>query len=330
METKLNWKSPSFNDLEIIKSTAEINNSFGNEMSAVNLFLYQHKYNTKIAFWDNMLFRQYSSSQNTITINSKPEIVEKIHFGLPLSFDSQKENSLENKTQTLIKGIEILKSQNEENKKSLSFLYVYEEDLSILQNLFPNKIHETINDKNFDYLYLRENLDTLQGSKYQKKRNHISRFLRSFPEAKFQLLNKNNAEDAWKIEKLWFEAAKNQNEKKESLDSIEKEFFIIKEALENLKTLNLSGGVVYIKNEPIAMTVASKINSKVMDIHFEKALMPYAFEGAYSYINNQFAKTQDSFLFNREEDLGLEGLKKAKLSYYPTEILQKWSVKIDF
>ena len=66
-----------------------------------------------------------------------------------------------------------------------------------------------------------------------------------------------------------------------------------------------------------------------MDIHFEKALMPFAFEGAYSFINNQFAKTKDFELFNREEDLGLEGLKKAKLSYYPEQILKKWFVKIE-
>ena len=132
------------------------------------------------------------------------------------------------------------------------------------------------------------------------------------------------------MEKLWFEAAKSEETTGNSFESIEKEFAIIKNALENFEKLNLFGGLVYIDENPVAMTVASSISSKIMDIHFEKALMPYAFDGAYSFINNQFAKTQDCLLFNREEDLGLPGLKKAKLSYYPTEILQKWSVKIDF
>ena len=148
--------------------------------------------------------------------------------------------------------------------------------------------------------------------------------------ATFTPLSKENLGDAFLVEKLWFEAAKSEENAGNSFESIEKEFIIIKNALENFEKLNLFGGLVYIDEKPVAMTVASSITSKIMDIHFEKALMPYAFDGAYSFINNQFAKSQDCLLFNREEDLGLSGLKKAKLSYYPTEILQKWSVKIDF
>jgi predicted ribosomally synthesized peptide with SipW-like signal peptide len=201
-------------------------------------------------------------------------------------------------------------------------------DLELLKTAFHGKIQESLDEKHFDYIYLRENLDKLSGSKYQKKRNHISRFLRSFPQADFQPLSKENLEEAWKVEELWFEAAKSQSELSDS-ESLEQEYLIIKEALENFEKLNLSGGIVYIEKNPVAMTVASKINSRIMDIHFEKALMPFAFEGAYSFINNQFAKTKDFELFNREEDLGLEGLKKAKLSYYPEQILKKWFVKIE-
>jgi hypothetical protein len=138
-------------------------------------------------------------------------------------------------------------------------------------------------------------------------------------------ISKENIEDAWLVEKLWFEAEK---EKGEISKSAEQEFDIIREALDNFWELNLSGGVVYVDGKPVAMTVASPINSQTLDIHFEKGIMPYAFEGAYSFINNQFAKMQGVDFINREEDLGLTGLKKAKLSYYPSEILKKWDVKL--
>lgn len=318
MENKLSWNSPTFADLEKISFVAEINNQFGNEMSAANLFLYRNKYQIKIAFYDGIFFRKYF-------IDGKP------YFSLPLICDEsilKSPDYIERKKQKILQGIEILKSENPENAKTLDLFYVYESDLELLKTAFHGKIQESLDEKHFDYIYLRENLDKLSGSKYQKKRNHISRFLRSFPQADFQPLSKENLEEAWKVEELWFEAAKSQSELSDS-ESLEQEYLIIKEALENFEKLNLSGGIVYIEKNPVAMTVASKINSRIMDIHFEKALMPFAFEGAYSFINNQFAKTKDFELFNREEDLGLEGLKKAKLSYYPEQILKKWFVKIE-
>ena len=318
MENKLSWNSPTFADLEKISFVAEINNQFGNEMSAANLFLYRNKYQIKIAFYDGIFFRKYF-------------IDGKSYFSLPLICDEsilKSPDYIERKKQKILHGIEILKSENPENAKTLDLFYVYESDLELLKTAFHGKLQDSLDEKHFDYIYLRENLDNLSGSKYQKKRNHISRFLRSFPQADFQPLSKENLEEAWKVEELWFESAKSQSELSDS-ESLEQEYLIIKEALENFEKLNLSGGIVYIEKNPVAMTVASKINSRIMDIHFEKALMPFAFEGAYSFINNQFAKTKDFELFNREEDLGLEGLKKAKLSYYPEQILKKWFVKIE-
>lgn len=314
---KLSWKTPDLEDLEKVRLAAEINNQSGNEMSAVNLFLYQIKYDTKIAFFDDMLFRQY-------------KINNQIFFGLPLSLDSELCKSQQEKNAKILQGIDILRAENQETEKCLSFFYVYQDDLEFLQSVFQNKIQISLDETNADYIYLRENLGTLPGSKYHKKRNHISKFLRTYPNAKFEPISKESIKDAFLVEELWFEAEKSKIEDSKTLESVKKEYFAIKSALENFENLNLSGGLVYIDEKPVAMTVASLITSQIMDIHFEKALMPYAFDGAYSFINNQFAKTQDCLLFNREEDLGLPGLKKAKLSYYPTEILQKYSVKIDF
>ena len=66
-----------------------------------------------------------------------------------------------------------------------------------------------------------------------------------------------------------------------------------------------------------------------MDIHFEKALMPFALDGVYAFINKSFANIFNQTYINREEDLGIEGLRKSKLSYYPAFLLERWIVKID-
>ena len=89
--------------------------------------------------------------------------------------------------------------------------------------------------------------------------------------------------------------------------------------------LKLKGGVLYIDEKPVAMTLASPISSLVLDIHFEKALSSVAKDGAYAVINNLFAKTCTNYKYlNREEDLGIEGLRKAKLSYKPALLLNKF------
>ena len=83
--------------------------------------------------------------------------------------------------------------------------------------------------------------------------------------------------------------------------------------------------VIYIDDEPVAMTIASKISDQVLDINFEKALLPYTENGFYTAICSMFAKNQSEFLYlNREEDMGIEGLRKSKLSYRPAIILDKY------
>jgi len=101
------------------------------------------------------------------------------------------------------------------------------------------------------------------------------------------------------------------------------ELLAIREALDHFDELSLMGGVLYVNSRPVAMTIASPINSSVLDIHFEKAV---GVDGAYAVINNEFAKSHTEYLqFNREEDLGLEGLRKSKLSYNPDKILMKYT-----
>ena len=96
------------------------------------------------------------------------------------------------------------------------------------------------------------------------------------------------------------------------------------ESFENYEKLGFEGGAILVDGKIVACTIGEKINSDNFVVHFEKAFTE--FEGAYTIINQEFSKTlEDRFKFiNREEDLGIEGLRKAKLSYRPFLLLEKY------
>ena len=102
------------------------------------------------------------------------------------------------------------------------------------------------------------------------------------------------------------------------------EYCAIEEALQNFEALGMKGAILYVEGKPVGMTMASRIIPSVWDIHFEKVIDEYANNGGYAVINKMFAETlTGARLINREEDVNIEGLRKAKLSYYPLTILDK-------
>ena len=98
---------------------------------------------------------------------------------------------------------------------------------------------------------------------------------------------------------------------------------VIREALENLEPFGMRGILLYVDDKPVAMALGNEISPLCFDINFEKALTEY--DGSYSVINNEFAKRLTNYTYiNREEDMGIEGLKKAKLSYHPAIIYDRY------
>lgn len=198
----------------------------------------------------------------------------------------------------------------------------------ILQNHFPDLFISWQSDRSqSDYLYLKENLAQLQGQKYQKKKNHVLHFLKTYDNRwNFLHFDKSTVNDKIKqqillVEEKWF-SERNGSEFPELIT----EKNIISNAVKNFEILNMSGGILFIDNKPVAMTLASPVSSSVLDIHFEKSLAEPAKNGAYAAINQFFAQKCTEYKYlNREEDLGIPGLRKAKLSYKPDIILDKFS-----
>lgn len=296
----LQWHKPSIDDFIHLKNVAEANSCFGCDMSSVNLILYASKYGTQICFSDGYFFRRYDEAEG-------------VSYGWPLAENPEQDaRTTHQKLQT---ALSVLKEEAD-SLKIPCLIYAAPKELPQIDIPYSTELHRDT----ADYLYLRTNLAGLAGSKYQKKRNHINQFLKKYPDARFEKFSEENICDALEVEKQWLSQSFTGTPSDTELYDEQE---LIKTALKNHKILGISGGIVYIENKPVAMCIASKITEKVTDVHFEKTLEPFARDGGYAFINRSFAEVAETEFLNREEDLGIEGLRKAKLSYHPDLLLEK-------
>ncbi|MGC8819145.1 MAG: DUF2156 domain-containing protein [Athalassotoga sp.] len=211
--------------------------------------------------------------------------------------------------------------------KNLS-LWISSNNSEIIFDRVAKKFTSSLNDDfkiipsrdQFDYVYKAEDLINLAGRKYHSKRNHLSNFFKMY-DYKYIPMTGKDAMSAVELAKKWCED-KRCDEDMNLLD----EFTATKLALENFDQLELNGAMILIDGEIQAFTLGEMLNEKTLVIHIEKANKSY--EGIYVAINNLFCKNNLSpgMFVNREQDLGDEGLRKAKLSYFPDHFVEKFSV----
>jgi hypothetical protein len=193
-----------------------------------------------------------------------------------------------------------------------------------LEEAMPKTFEYSVNRKYSDYIYLRENLVSLKGKKLQSKRNFINRFLKNNVNYEYKTLTPDLVEQCIALEKSWY----NQNVTAEEQGALLAERTALTLAINNMETLDLLGGVLFVNGKIAAFCYGNPINYETFDICIEKA--DKNIEGAYAMINNMFAKhiPEQYIYINREEDLDIPGLRKAKLSYQPEMILEKYRVKL--
>ena len=191
-----------------------------------------------------------------------------------------------------------------------------------IEALYPDRFHFHCDRDSFDYVYDINDLADLKGKKYQKKRNHFNRFCANNQGYVIKNFSEVNAEEISRFVDDWY--------KKRAEDAPDGDFMMehiaINKALRDYAELGLEGLVLYAGGEIAAMTVGSFITNDTIDVHFEKARTDV--DGAYTAINCEFAKYMrakypDVKFLNREEDMGIEGLRKAKESYYPHHMVEK-------
>ena len=208
-----------------------------------------------------------------------------------------------------------------ENNKKLILKAITKDFIDYIENEYPNKFNYIEDRDNFDYIYEGESLRTLTGKKNQKKRNHLNYFLKEYDNTEYKVLNESNFNECIELLDSWMDNKEIGNELETEKKAIEKIFKNYKHLKDKIKV-----GGIYIDNKLQAFSIGEMLTDDMALIHIEKANQDI--RGLYQYINQQFIVNEfnEAKLINREEDLGIEGLRKAKLSYHPIKFTEKYTI----
>ena len=170
----------------------------------------------------------------------------------------------------------------------------------------------------YDYIYRRTDLATLHGRHLDAKRNHIRRFRAEHPDFEYRPLTPENFDECRRLTDIW-------QEEKGGSDTINAEKQVMETIFSNWDALGMIGGSIFVDGRMVAFTYGSAVTTDTLDVCVEKA--DRHVEGAFAIINQQFAEhlPEQYIYLNREEDMGIPGLRQAKLSYHP-EILLTYNV----
>ena len=218
--------------------------------------------------------------------------------------------------------IEIIKKLLKQEGSPLCLCCLTEKQLEEVKANF--NVCEVIHSEDWDdYLYLAEDIITLHGRRYNGQRNHINKFKKCSPEHSFEIITNENTALAKEFCRNYFD-----NLKKDSR-VFDTERVQLIEMLDNWDRYHQHGGLLLVENQPVGISVGEVVGDTLI-VHVEKAYTSY--EGAYPMLTNcfarEFATGEECHYINREEDCGEEGLRLAKKSYHPIEIIKKYGVVI--
>lgn len=289
----LNFKLIEKNDINYFKQFYDYSEAFGCDVNLLNAYLWRNEYNIKFTVFEDTLIKAYFNDDGTV-------------WGYCMPTGKNVKQAL----------VQILVDAQQRGQKA-HIVMLTNAQRAMLESTFPSAFEYVRSPENQDYIYLTKDLVMLAGKKFHAKRNHISKFYRTYTDTRFETIDDSNEQDALQVVRDWCEENGYNPKGYEELA-------VIEEALEMRRDYGLSGAVLYVDNKPVAMTLGSQISEKVYDVNFEKALREY--DGVYAVINNEFAKTLTKYEYiNREEDMGIEGLRKSKLSYNPIMILDRFN-----
>ncbi len=197
------------------------------------------------------------------------------------------------------------------------------EDVELLGQLFPGRFKSHASRDFAEYVYNSDDLINLRGKKFHAKRNHISRFEADNPGYEFVEINGDNIGLAERMNDEWYK--QNIGYDPEGLEHEKNASHL---AFKHFDELGFKGGMIRTGAGVVAFSMGEEINGETFCVHFEKAR--YDVNGAYTVINRDFSRffCQGYRYINREDDVGDEGLRKAKLSYNPAKLLEKHVVTL--
>jgi len=205
------------------------------------------------------------------------------------------------------------------------------EDSQVAQLLILNSklsiTTEPVRDQ-YDYIYRRTDLATLHGRHLDAKRNHIHRFRAEHPDFEYRPLTPESFDECRRLTEIWKVEKNvnvNDNDNDKGNETINAEHRVMETIFSNWDALGMTGGSIIVDGRMVAFTYGSMVTTDTFDVCVEKA--DRHVEGAFAIINQQFAEhlPEQYIYLNREEDMGIPGLRQAKLSYHP-EILLTYNV----
>ena len=201
------------------------------------------------------------------------------------------------------------------------------DERDLLEELYPGRFRFYADRDGWHYVYAIDDLADLKGKKFQKKRNHVNKFQELHPNYRTELLCRDNLDMAMELVEQWNQVDPCGDPCSNPGSEFYQECRALRRAFTHFEELELEGMMLLDGDEVLAMTMGSRLSADCFDLHFEKALdRP---DSAYPVINRDFArylreKYPELRWLNREDDLGLPGLRKAKLSYNPDHLVEKY------
>ena len=292
----INFKEIHLSDKNIIDSYLAGNMFRSCGFCFTNMLAWQVKFKTTFAVIEQTLFVRYFDADEKTLCYLMPVGKMDLQRSLSTIIDDAKENNVK-----------------------FTMKHITQDMWDNINTVMPNTFQRQNDRDNDDYIYLRERLVSLSGRKLQSKRNHINRFKLDNPQWEYLTLSsQKDMDECSDMLDKWDDL--NIHKARESLQY---DYLATKIMLENFHFLQLRGGAIRINGKIVAFTLGEQLTGDTFVIHVEKAYN--GINGAYAIINQQFAEREAAAYkyINREEDMGLDYLRKAKLSYYPDILLQK-------
>ena len=285
----LDFRRPVLSDRDRIEAFIRESGQIGCDITFTNTYLWREHYDIRVAFTDDSYFKSYY-------VDGQP-----MGYAFPMTRGDIRE------------AIELILNDARDRGIAPLIGLLNDTNAAVIKEMYGDRVMIRQDRDSFDYLYERHNLAHLSGKKYHAKRNHISRYWREHEDSSIEEICERNFDEVLSVTERWIA--------QQSGDT--GELAIIRDALGHFDELGMFGLLLYAEGRAVAMSLGSRVNDEVCDVNFEKAV---EIDPAYAVINNEFAKRFDTFTYlNREEDMGLEGLRKSKLSYHPDILLRKSS-----
>ncbi len=293
------FKPIELNDKNTIDYRLKNQNYRASDLCFTNLYAWGKKFNTRYAVSDDWLFIRFKDN------SGRNSYLKPIGTG------------------DIREAVKVIMRDHEQFNTVFQIRGLTREMVNEMEVAFPGTFDYKLNRSVSDYIYSTEKLIHLKGRKLQSKRNHLNRFKRE-NEWQYKSLTGNPelVRECKEMLDKWMEI--NTGDKAPSLAFDD---FATTLMLENFEYLELKGGLICVNNEIVAFSIGEKLTKDTIVVHVEKALT--STHGAYTIFNQQFVQHEAAGYryINREEETGIENLRRAKLSYQPDILLEKFNAR---